>query len=56
MAATQDYLKRQKLESMRGDKVKAQVNNMADKRKESQKANEAILQQYDQATCEVDVF
>ena len=41
---------------MKGNKVKAMNSNSAADRKESQKANEAILQQYDQATCEVDVF
>ena len=53
LAATQDSLKRQKLEAMRGDQVKAMQSLMV---KKTEKANDNILQQYDQATCEVDVF
>ena len=58
LAATQDHLKRQKLEMMRGDKVKALQGMMqqALHQKKVNKAGENILHQYDQATCEVDVF
>jgi len=40
VAATQDSLKRQKLEAMRGDKVKAMQNLMV---KKTEKANDNIL-------------
>ena len=52
-----DQEKRQKLERMRGDQVKSlQASMQENLHKKVDKANENILQQYDQATCEVDVF
>lgn len=48
-------MKRQKLEAMRGDPVKA-VQNVMTGRKGVNKQDENILQAYDQATCEVDVY
>ena len=57
LAAAQDHMKRQKLESMQGDQVRAlQAVMQSNLTKKVDKANENILQQYDQATCEVDVF
>lgn len=57
LAAAQDHLKRQKLEGMRGDVVGAtQAMMQASLHKKVDKEHEAILQQYDQATCEVDVY
>jgi hypothetical protein len=42
---------------MRGDKVKSMQNLMLQNvHKKTDKANENIFLQYDQATCEVDVF
>ena len=41
---------------MQGDKVKALQSAIQNNAKKVDKANENILQQYDQATCEVDVF